>query len=105
MLNLRGRIVTAIDMRERLGLPLRGSDEATMMAIGIEKNGESLRAHHRQGRRGAHPRFIDASSRTRRTSIRAGRRFHAVFTAWMTHSWWSWMSDLVLSFDKALEAA
>ncbi len=40
LLNLRGRIVTAIDMRRRLGLPpLEGG--RPRMAIGIECNGES----------------------------------------------------------------
>lgn len=40
VLNLRGRIVTAVDVRERLGLKKR---EVTgqAMAIGIEKGGES----------------------------------------------------------------
>ncbi len=41
VLNLRGRIVTAIDMRERLGLPPRGEDE-TAMAVGIERERESF---------------------------------------------------------------
>jgi purine-binding chemotaxis protein CheW len=40
MLNLRGRIVTAIDMRRRLGLPA-ASDNASRMAIGVECRGES----------------------------------------------------------------
>ena len=40
MLNLRGRIVTAIDMRRRLGLPPR-SDDKPSMAVGIELKGES----------------------------------------------------------------
>jgi purine-binding chemotaxis protein CheW len=40
VLNLRGRIVTAIDMRCRLGLPKR-DDTRTPMAIGIESKGES----------------------------------------------------------------
>jgi purine-binding chemotaxis protein CheW len=40
VLNLRGRIVTAIDMRRRLGLPPRAAGE-TGMAIGIEHLGES----------------------------------------------------------------
>lgn len=40
VLNLRGRIVTAIDMRKRLGLEPRGSGCAEM-AVGIEHNGES----------------------------------------------------------------
>ena len=40
MLNLRGRIVTAIDMRLRLGLPPVEAGEARM-AIGIESKGES----------------------------------------------------------------
>ena len=40
VLNLRGRIVTAIDMRRRLGLPPR-SDDKPSMAVGIELRGES----------------------------------------------------------------
>ena len=40
VLNLRGRIVTAVDMRRRLGLPPRG-DERPSMAVGIELRGES----------------------------------------------------------------
>ena len=39
VLNLRGRIVTAIDMRCRLGLP--PGDPGRRMAIGIECKGES----------------------------------------------------------------
>ncbi|MGA8614240.1 MAG: chemotaxis protein CheW [Xanthobacteraceae bacterium] len=41
VLNLRGRIVTAIDMRSRLGLPVREGDAAPM-AIGIESRSESF---------------------------------------------------------------
>ena len=40
VLNLRGRIVTAIDMRSRLGLGKR-ENAGRPMAIGIEYNGES----------------------------------------------------------------
>jgi purine-binding chemotaxis protein CheW len=40
VLNLRGRIVTAIDMRSRLGLGKR-DNASRPMAIGIESNGES----------------------------------------------------------------
>jgi len=40
MLNLRGRIVTAIDMRRRLGLPPR-DDGRPRMAVGIERRAES----------------------------------------------------------------
>jgi purine-binding chemotaxis protein CheW len=40
LLNLRGRIVTAIDMRKRLGLPAL-DDGRPRMAIGIECRGES----------------------------------------------------------------
>ena len=40
VLNLRGRIVTAIDMRRRLHLPAR-EGEAQAMAVGIEHKGES----------------------------------------------------------------
>ena len=40
VLNLRGRIVTAIDIRQRLGLGPR-SDALGLMAVGIERGGES----------------------------------------------------------------
>jgi len=40
VLNLRGRIVTAIDLRRRLGFPPR-SDRRPPMAVGIERAGES----------------------------------------------------------------
>ena len=40
VLNLRGRIVTTIDMRRRLGLPPR-EDNKPPMAVGIELKGES----------------------------------------------------------------
>jgi purine-binding chemotaxis protein CheW len=40
VLNLRGRVVTAIDMRCRLGLPPR-AEPRPPMAVGIECNGES----------------------------------------------------------------
>src|SRR3954466_5143030 len=38
--NLRGRIVTAVDMRRRLGMPPR-TDGRPPMAVGIELKGES----------------------------------------------------------------
>src|ERR1700722_8749525 len=41
VLNLRGRIVTAIDMRRRLDLEVRDNGQAPM-AIGIELKGESF---------------------------------------------------------------
>jgi purine-binding chemotaxis protein CheW len=40
ILNLRGRVVTAIDMRTRLDLGSRAADQP-VMAIGIEARGES----------------------------------------------------------------
>ena len=40
VLNLRGRIVTAIDMRRRLGLPPR-TDARPSMAVGVELGAES----------------------------------------------------------------
>lgn len=40
VLNLRGRVVTAIDMRTRLGLSQR-TDTARHLAIGIDLNGEA----------------------------------------------------------------
>jgi purine-binding chemotaxis protein CheW len=41
VLNLRGRIVTAIDTRVRLGLPARPEGLAGAMALGVEHNGEA----------------------------------------------------------------
>jgi len=40
VLNLRGRIVTAVDLRLRLGMPAR-NDGRPAMAVGIELKGES----------------------------------------------------------------
>src|SRR5246500_5545511 len=40
VLNLRGRIGTAIDMRSRLGLPKR-EDDRPSMAVGVDLRGES----------------------------------------------------------------
>lgn len=40
VLNLRGRVVTALDMRKRLGLPPR-EDAKKQMAIGIDRGGEA----------------------------------------------------------------
>src|ERR1700751_757204 len=40
VLNLRGRIVTVIDMRARLGLP-KGNDGQPPMAVGVDLRGES----------------------------------------------------------------
>jgi len=40
VLNLRGRIVTAIDLRTKLGLPPKAEGEQKM-AVGIDCNGES----------------------------------------------------------------
>ena len=40
VLNLRGRIVTAIDMRARLGLP-KAESERPPMAVGVDLRGES----------------------------------------------------------------
>ncbi|MFC3126636.1 chemotaxis protein CheW [Pseudoroseomonas globiformis] len=39
-LNLRGRIVTAIDLRRRLGLPLREAGAAPPMSVVVEQGGE-----------------------------------------------------------------
>lgn len=41
VLNLRGRIVTAIDARQRLGLPEVENQDHSIMAIGVEINNES----------------------------------------------------------------
>lgn len=39
-LNLRGRIVTALDLRLRLGLPPREADAPTAMSVVVEQSGE-----------------------------------------------------------------
>lgn len=39
-LNLRGRIVTAIDMRRRLGLPVAAEGETKEMSVVVEHDGE-----------------------------------------------------------------
>jgi purine-binding chemotaxis protein CheW len=39
VLNLRGRIVTLVDMRQRLGMPPR-TDDGPSMALGVELRGE-----------------------------------------------------------------
>lgn len=41
VLNLRGRIVTLVDLRRRLGLPA-AEDDRPQMAIGVEWRGESF---------------------------------------------------------------
>ena len=41
VLNLRGRIVTAIDARARLGLEPSNDQDRPLMAVGIERGGES----------------------------------------------------------------
>ena len=58
LLNLRGRVVTAMCLRRRLGLP--DAAEGREMAVGLEHQGES-RSSRRPGRRGReavrrHPR-------------------------------------------------
>ena len=52
VLNLRGRIVTAIDMRRRLGLPPRGDDQPADGGR-HRAQGRILRPADRRGRRGA----------------------------------------------------
>jgi purine-binding chemotaxis protein CheW len=42
LLNLRGRVVTAIDARARLGLPPRANGHQSAMAVGIERDGEAF---------------------------------------------------------------
>src|SRR5258708_31297176 len=42
VLNLRGRIVTVVDMRARLGLP-KNDDGKAPMAVGVDFRGESYR--------------------------------------------------------------
>lgn len=42
VLNLRGRIVTAIEVRSRLGLQPRETADQASLAIGVERNGESF---------------------------------------------------------------
>ena len=67
IINLRGRIVTAIDMRHRLGLDKTGQQEP--LAVGVGCEGEVLRAHCR--RCGG---SLEARLRHRRTRTRQSRR-------------------------------
>lgn len=41
LINLRGRVVTAISLRRILGLP-NGACEATAMAVGVERDGDTF---------------------------------------------------------------
>ena len=59
VINLRGRIVTLIDLRCRLGMPPRPED-APIMAIGVEHDGESFGL------------IIDASARCCNSATRSG---------------------------------
>ena len=79
VLNLRGRIVTTIDMRRRLDLSRR-EDERSDMAIGIEAQRRILRPPGRRGRRGAEAAGCRAraqSDQSRRASWRASSRRRA----------------------------
>ena len=51
VLNLRGRIVTVVDMRARLGLP-KNDDGKAAMAVGVDLRGESYGLLDRRDRRG-----------------------------------------------------
>ena len=42
LLNLRGRVVTAMCLRSRLGIPAQGAGTAPAMAIGLEQGGETF---------------------------------------------------------------
>ena len=76
MLNLRGRIVTAIDMRRRLGL---GARDERRHADGDRRRiaRRILRPADRQRRRGAQARRRRRASRTRSISIRGWPRVSA----------------------------
>jgi hypothetical protein len=52
VLNLRGRIVTTVCARRRLGLPPRPEGSRPPMAVGIDKRWRELRHPGRRGRRG-----------------------------------------------------
>src|ERR1700748_2560197 len=54
VLNLRGRIVTVVDMRARLGLP-RPDDGKPPMAVGVDLRGESYGLLIDEDRRSAPP--------------------------------------------------
>ena len=72
-LNLRGRIVTAVDLRQRLGLPPRGPGAAPMSVAGSTPCWSTRWAKCCRCRR-------RASSPTRRRSTRCGARSRAVST-------------------------
>ena len=82
LLNLRGRIVTAIDMRRRLGLPVPLDDRAHAHGGRHRVQGRILRPADRRHRRGAEASGRRAARTIRSISIararpRLGRRASA----------------------------
>jgi purine-binding chemotaxis protein CheW len=86
LLNLRGRIVTAIDLRRRLGLPAR-AEGAIPVAVGIEERGELYGLI--VDRVGDVLRLErSTTSPILRLSIHAGARSAPACIGWSTNSWW-----------------
>ncbi len=85
VLNLRGRIVTAIDMRRRLGLPVI-EQTAEKMAVGIEYRGE----HYGLliDSIGEVLKLTNASRESNRLIwTHVGLSYQVVCIAWMVSSW------------------
>src|ERR1700676_3964507 len=68
VLNLRGRIVTAIDMRARLGLP-KNADGKPPMAVGVDLRGLEARGRKPRGQSGQ-SRPADGENGRRRSPAR-----------------------------------
>ena len=86
VLNLRGRIVTVVDMRARLGLP-KNDDGKPPMAVGVDLRGEILRPADRPDRRGPAARTMTAARKTPSTSIPAWPSSPAASTVSTASSW------------------
>ena len=96
VLNLRGRIVTVVDMRARLGLP-KNDDGKPPMAVGVDLRGESYGLLIDQIGEVLKLRD-DGREETPSISIRAWPSLPAVFTA-LTAS--SWSSSTSIAFSKS----
>ena len=86
VLNLRGRIVTVVDMRARLGLP-KNDDGKPPMAVGVDLRGESYGLLIDQIGEVLQARPMTAARKTPSISIPAWPSSPAAFTASTASSW------------------
>ena len=86
VLNLRGRIVTVVDMRARLGLP-KNDDGKPPMAVGVDLRGESYGLLIDQIGEVLQTRTMTAARKTPSISIPAWPSSPAAFTVSTASSW------------------